>query len=44
MLFPILAAVLLVAIGWALARRRVVASTEGASAGRVVVHDGTRAP
>jgi len=39
MIVPVLAAFLLLAMGWALARRRVVSETEAASIGRVVVHD-----
>lgn len=38
-IFPVLAVVLVLALGWALVRRRVVAETEAAPLGHVRAHD-----
>jgi hypothetical protein len=42
--FPVLAALLAAAIGWALVRRAVVVTVEPASLGRVAPHDAEGSP
>jgi hypothetical protein len=44
MMAPVLAVFLLLAIGWALARRHVMADAEAVSIGRVTPHDAGGSP